>query len=292
MHIEYLNHSDINKLKWDQVIHNAPNGLLYACSWYLDCISPQWDALVYGDYEAIFPITLKRKYHIPYIVQPLFAQQLGMFGSTELNPELLSKFIARLPSYSYEINLNFANFHPDAVSMNNYIVSLINLYDELSTHYSYNTIRNIRKAKRYGYAIVPLLPEEFIKLYSDTEHKDKRLNLPVISNIICKGYKKGYINCVALKNEQGETNAMLAYGLFKKRIHYLFPASTAVGKKHSAMFLLVDLLFQQFAGKLNTFDFEGSMIEGIARFYKGFGAINQPYQTLKHLRPSFLIGKI
>jgi hypothetical protein len=57
------------------------------------------------------------------------------------------------------------------------------------------------------------------------------------------------------------------------------------------MFLLIDELIRQNAEKKIILDFEGSQIEGIARFYKGFGAENQPYFMVKRFRPSYLIGK-
>ena len=57
------------------------------------------------------------------------------------------------------------------------------------------------------------------------------------------------------------------------------------------MFLLIDHIIRQEAGKNTILDFEGSKIEGVARFYKGFGAKNHPYFILKRMRPSFLIGK-
>ena len=37
------------------------------------------------------------------------------------------------------------------------------------------------------------------------------------------------------------------------------------------MTFLIDSMFQELAGKDIVFDFEGSMIPGIARFYKNFG---------------------
>ena len=58
------------------------------------------------------------------------------------------------------------------------------------------------------------------------------------------------------------------------------------------MFLIINQLVKEYAEKNILLDFEGSQIEGIARFYKGFGAVNQPYYVLKKFRPSFLVGKI
>ena len=77
MFIRHLSHKSIDKEKWDQVISAANNGLIYAKSWYLDIVSPNWEALVSDDYNFVFPIPIKRKYKLPYIVQPPLAQQIG-----------------------------------------------------------------------------------------------------------------------------------------------------------------------------------------------------------------------
>jgi len=58
------------------------------------------------------------------------------------------------------------------------------------------------------------------------------------------------------------------------------------------MFQLIDTVIKNNAEKEIIFDFEGSRNEGIARFFKGFGAINQQFFIIKRLRPAFLIGKI
>jgi hypothetical protein len=58
------------------------------------------------------------------------------------------------------------------------------------------------------------------------------------------------------------------------------------------MFYLVDYIIRKEAAKDKLLDFEGSKIEGVARFYKGFGAKYHPYYILKKLRPAFLVGRI
>ena len=58
--IQLLKHNEIDKPRWDECIQNSPNGLIYAYSWYLDFISPKWEAMVRGDYEFIMPLTCKK----------------------------------------------------------------------------------------------------------------------------------------------------------------------------------------------------------------------------------------
>lgn len=59
--IQLLSQNQIDKTKWDICIDQAPNGLIYAYSWYLDTMAKNWDALVYNDYELVMPLTWKKK---------------------------------------------------------------------------------------------------------------------------------------------------------------------------------------------------------------------------------------
>ena len=72
MEIKYLKHNQIDKQKWDSAIENARNGLVYVLSWFLDIVSPDWDALVYGDYEVVMPLTYRNKLGVKYLYQPVF----------------------------------------------------------------------------------------------------------------------------------------------------------------------------------------------------------------------------
>ncbi len=292
MQIEYLAHASIDKNKWDQSILNADNGMLYACSWYLDCVSPGWEAIIANDYEYLFPVPVKRKYKIPYIVQPFLAQQLGLFGRGTISESMVQAFLNKLPSYSYEINLNYANSCVDAVSMTNLILPLQSSYEELRAAFSTNTLRNIRKATKQHYNFTLLEIDVFIKVYRSVEHPDTTVSMDLIEKLIRTGAEKGYLHCYALVSENGTVVSGLVYGRFKNRISYLFPVSTTEGKLSSAMFQLVDELLKKHAGSGLVFDFEGSMVDGVARFYAGFGAQPEIYHIVKQLRPSFLVGKI
>src|SRR6266550_2768979 len=69
-HIHYLQRQDIDLIKWNACITAAPNGLIYARSFYLDAMTAeQWDGLVMGDYEAVMPLPWRRKFGFYYLYQ-------------------------------------------------------------------------------------------------------------------------------------------------------------------------------------------------------------------------------
>ena len=61
------------------------------------------------------------------------------------------------------------------------------------------------------------------------------------------------------------------------RIIHLLPAANDYARQNGAMQFLVDAVLGHYAGSDRLYDFEGSSVESIARFYEGFGAINEPF---------------
>ena len=130
--IQYLTRPQIDTAKWDQCISRAVNGRIYAYSYYLDCMSQNWDALVLNDYEAVMPLTRNSKYGIHYLYQPFLAAQLGVFGSD--NVQL---FIEAIPDHFryIDIYLNSGNtkaMNTESVLLrDNYILDLNHPYEVL-----------------------------------------------------------------------------------------------------------------------------------------------------------------
>ncbi|GAB1415234.1 hypothetical protein MASR2M117_06400 [Paludibacter sp.] len=293
MNIKHLSNKFIDKVKWDKKINEADNGLVYALSWYLDIVSPKWEALVSDDYEYIMPIPIKRKYKIPYLVQPSLSQQLGVFSAEPITKEIILLFIKKLPSYSYQINLNYLNILADAIKLPNYVLSVARPYEDIINGFTKNTVRNIEKANKNNLNIVEdISTEHFIRFYESINKKYNSIAIDSLKELINQGEKHNIFRKLFTLDENGNIIAALVYTLFKNRLVFLIPISNEEGKLKSAMFYVVNHIIKTKAESDILLDFEGSAIEGIARFYKGFGAKNQPYYVIKRFRPSFLIGRI
>ena len=122
--IQYLTYQQINKTKWDACINQADNGLIYACSFYLDAMAKNWDALVLGNYEAVMPLTWNKKYGIHYLYQPAFTACLGVFGKC-LHAQTVAAFLQAVPAkFKYwDIYLNPGNV---------FTLPLLNLYERMN----------------------------------------------------------------------------------------------------------------------------------------------------------------
>lgn len=62
MQIKYVKNKNIDKKIWDKTVFAAYNGLIYGCSWFLDNLADDWDAVIVGDYEYILPLPFKKNF--------------------------------------------------------------------------------------------------------------------------------------------------------------------------------------------------------------------------------------
>lgn len=292
MNIKHLKHEEIDYLLWDKTISEAENSFIYAFSWFLDCVTPGWEALVNENYEYIMPLPVKKKFGFKYIVQPTLTQQLGIFSSKPIAEDIIKEFIRFIPYLSYEMNLNERNYVPNSIAYPNLMLNLSVGYENLSKGISINTQRNIRKAENYYLKTEwNLSSTEFLQFYFDEE---KNYHLPdslITKKIVTSGLEHNQVQLIGVKSMEGKLIAAL--GLFSccNRLIYLLPSSSTKGKEKAAMFYLVNEIIKKYAGTNKMLDFEGSRIEGVARFYEGFGAKPTSYFVIKRYRPHFLVGK-
>jgi hypothetical protein len=80
-----------------------------------------------------------------------------------------------------------------------------------------------------------------------------------------------------------------AFVIFNQsRAYYLNAYSTGEGRENRAMYSIVNELIKEFSETGLVIDFEGSIIEGVARFYKGFGAEAEQYYYVESNRFPFI----
>lgn len=292
MEIQYLNHQNIDKKRWDQLIRAAPGGTLYAQSWYLDAVSPDWEALVTPDYSRVMPLTFRKKYGFSYLFQPLLSQQLGIFSRGRLKPEEVDEFLTAIPDRFklVEITLNDQNLPGPAFTGQRHTTFRLNLntqYPGIQEKYSENTRRNLKKAplESLRFRTNIILPEFMELLEKDKSAGSNILalkkNRPALLKLIpaLLNHNAGMI--CGVKNRHGDLLAAALIAQDKGYHYYLAPVMNEEGRESRAMFFLIDRYIHLHAGMQATLDFEGSDIETVARFYKGYGAHPAYYTSLR-----------
>ncbi|MDN5350599.1 MAG: hypothetical protein PWQ54_1995 [Bacteroidales bacterium] len=281
--IRYLTHSEIDKIKWDSCIKKAFNGNVYAWSWYLDIVHPEWHALVENDYERVFPLTGKRKYGVSYLFQPFFAQQLGIFSTSILSPVIVENFIAAIPQkYRFaEIRLNTHN-KPEKQTKGlswhrNHELDLINSYDRIYKNYSSNTKRNLKKAAHANLQLSrSVKPEDVVKLFRENRGRTishwNDLEYNRLKQLAYTGIYRGQAQVIGVYSKPNELCAGAIFMQSHGKLVFLFSGANELAKENQALSFLIDEMIKMHSPGQLVFDFEGSDQPGLARYYKGFGS--------------------
>lgn len=297
--IQYYSHNQIDKVRWDDCIARSVNRRIYAFSWYLDRVCPGWAALIAENYEAVFPLTRNRKLTVNYLYQPFFAQQLGLFSPTEVTQEVFDEFISSIPSNIRfaEIQLNSMNNLPiqgwRTKSRVNHELSLKHTYPEISSRYSQNTKRNLKKAAESGVKTgEPISIDGLIDLFKtnfgDREGKLKEGNYQTIRSLMTYFQEHKMGKPVAVYSADNRLSASAFFVQDALRVYFLFAASSPLARDNGAMFFLIDQYISNHAGGNLLLDFEGGNDPQLGRFYKSFGADEVVYPAISINRLPFL----
>lgn len=293
MAIAYIPYSNIDKQKWDNCIAAADNSLIYATSIYLDAMAQHWDALVLNDYEAVMPLTWKKKYGIHYLYQPFFTSCLGLFGQN-ISSSLLNDFLKQIPlKFKYwDIYLNHGNFFTledfELYQRMNYVLPLHKSYEDLYVTFRDNIKRNIKKAEKINCVIkkdieideVLVLAKQQSKNFADITSDD----FGRFKNLYNQLHTKHQATTYAVYTTPDELVASCVFFFYGNRAYYILVGNHPNGKTIGASHALINAFIKDNAGKNLLLDFEGSDIRNLAFFYSSFGAVEEKYVGLKKNR--------
>ncbi len=290
--ISYIQHKNIDKHKWDACIDACSNPVIFVYSWYLDVVCSNWDAIVLGDYEAVFPLSKKSKYKISYIYQPFFTRYFGLYSSINLSEKLVTDFLDAIPEKFKYIQLclhqnNLSSSKGFSISEKKYqALDLNNSYEVLYKNYSDNAKRNIKKALNAGFVLKKnIQPDLVVNLFKTTKGQElevfKTADYKILLQLMDVCITKNKAQSLAVFDRN---NDLCSAGFFMESSNcfvFLKSGVTNQGKSLGAMHLLFDSFIKEHAKSQKMLDFGGSSVDSVARFYKNFGAKDFVYLQVK-----------
>ena len=303
--MHYVRHNEIDRPQWDALIEWAPNGLIYALSWYLDVVSPGWTALVKevgGQYVAVMPLPERTRLGFRYLKQPLFAQQLGLFSLAPATPadwqevgRLLKRRFRFVTRYAFNVGnaelLRTETFGGLTTAFKTYYLSLQPTHAQLLAGYKANRRWRLNQARRRGLHVAPTTNVDLLIqiFHENTAAKiygvvGEAYEYRLLRTLYARAAEKGLAEMWQAQSADGEVVAMILLFKFNKRLTYIFNSSTAAGKETGAISLLLDNVFRTYAGQKLCFDFEAPEVANIAHFYGSFGSVEMPFPTIHYNR--------
>ena len=275
----FVSSSSIDTERWNDCVSSQVKQPIYGMLWYLNLVAPKWEALIASDYSFIWPLPISKKMGVKYVYQPFFTQQLGPFSKEKIPSKILAEAWSLIKSrYKYaHVQSNVFAESIDCTSKIQRITHHLDLnrpYDSIYKGFSTNLKRNIKKGIKAGINIRESSNiEGFIEQLKADYHvrfkgmKEKHYLL--LKHLFYGSKKKSII--LEAHHEEG----LAARALFIKdnsQIIYLAGAITDIGKKTGAMPLIFNKIIEENASSPLYLDFEGSMVDSIARFFKSFGS--------------------
>lgn len=287
--INYLKHNEIDREQWDSCVKDTHGAKPYGFSWYLDIMSPEWEALIDDDYDCVFPIPGLRKYGIKYIATPIFMQQLGAYTPDKSQSKALNEFLDFIPDSYRLIDLcvgqRIDNDRFKVTLRANYELDLSKPYEKLRDNFSNHCKRNIDKsAKKKPDLSYNVTPDELINLFINNRGAE-------IKEIKTRDYQRlNDLMNFCLKNKKGRiigvrtSKKKLIYGIFLVEIKgnktMLFVVNTTESRERRTGYYIVNEIIKESAGTKTILDFAGSSMPSITSFMESFGSKNNPFYRI------------
>lgn len=265
-----------------------------------------WDVALVGsdnDVQAFLPYFKKRKLQFDIITVPPLTPYLGPWihypegqkEATRLSFEkkMMEQLIEQLPKTDKFIQY----FHPEVTNWlpfywkgfeqstrYTYIIDDLSDVDELYKNLQGNIRREINKAKK----ILTVSETDDVSILHQLKEKDYQAKGDEINysqdyfeRIYNMLSKKGAGKAWVAKDEDGNVVASLLLAWDADSAYYLAGATDPKKKNTGAMSLLIWTAIVFASSVTNKFNFEGSMVEPIERFFRAFGAKQTPYFEIR-----------
>ncbi len=286
--LKHISYPDIDKAAYDSCVKASEHFRIYALSWYLDAVAEEWDVLVLDDYRAVMPLPGRRKWGMAYVYVPPFVQQLGVFSSAGLKEDQEAGFYraasSRYALVDYAVHSGSRATYSGWKERTNYILALDRDYESLKKGFNKNRRRTLDK----GFQDLRLDHRGGGHLFLSNVRKMTREEpggfapgpklIRMLERLIDSGNEALHTRNVFHQNRWVGGLLWLSDPV---RLTYLFPFLSREGREMQVGSFILDALIREHQETGLILDLEGSMIPGVAEFYRSFGAEKEIYYHFK-----------
>lgn len=295
------NHT-IEAREWDAFILNSKQGGPFLMHGWMSVVEPGWSFLEIREAEgsevlARMPLGIRRKWFWRYALQPLFCQHWGICypGETSLNQ--VNAIEQKIKAWVQDNLSIFTYYHaPDSPTLDGFqgrgwqvsrrITHRADITQDPEAGFSPAARRQVKKAVREGYRIVAEPNRETLRYLF---HANPTILTPPQLELLGKlhQYLENQGDAIFLtgKDLQGNRICSGIFVPYKQILYYLAGAISPENRNSGIMsWLLLEAMRQGKEKGITTFDFEGSMNPGIARFFKGLGGEETEYYCTAYNR--------
>ena len=293
-----------NKERYSYFCAQTPDLPIFMQDWWMDavCAGKQWDVLLYDNAEeqicAVMPYLLRHRAWMHYILMPQMTQIGGLWIRKDVPQDQVQLICQEFSSQLQSLKLAYYYQHfplgsPAVEAFKQlgfktkeritYRIEDLSDLDGVIASFSKNKKRQLQKALSLHVDYL-LTAEEFYRFHVQCmKEQEKTISytrefLLVLERKTNRHKRSQFI---AIRNAD---NVLLAAAFLvwdNRSMYYLIPCYSSLYKDSGASALLVLESIKFAREKEVTFDFEGSMIKGVANHYKQFGTTRTIYYSVE-----------
>lgn len=297
-------HTMTAKEKYREFCNTQNNVPIFSKDWWLDsvCGYDNWDVILIeksGNIFASMPYVQTKKANITSLHHPILTQTMGIYFNypakqkyykkLSFEKEMIEKILKQLPkfdrfsqSFDYKAT-NLLPFHWAGFDINvkyTYVIEKSTIVD-LEKNFETDIRRRRRKADAVGIRVIESDDiRTFYELNKKTfirQGKEIPYSFEFIDNLYnsCKRHNACKMFSAITTDEIVIASSFLIYD--ESTVYYLMggidPDKKDLGGMDTVLFESIKFTLES----ERTFNFEGSMIESIEKYFRSFGAVQKPY---------------
>jgi hypothetical protein len=291
--------------RYDELVAESPQGSVFADGWWLDAVAPgAWEPHLVedGELRAAWPTIIRRNrwgpLHLgasltPFLgpLLPASADGKRRWTAAERAIELLLEELgpyahleARChPAFAYWTPLSWHGF--SQTTRYTWRLEGVSDIEAAEAALRPNIRGDIRKARKQGVAVVEGTKDELLELHRRTSTVERHVadaTASTIESVDGPAAERSARHVLIARDEDGRAHAAGYFVRDARALYYLVGASDAELRSSGATSLLVWSGIELASSLGLAFDFEGSMIRPIERFFRAFGGEPVPYSVVRH----------
>lgn len=275
---------------------------IFSQPWWLDAVAPgQWDEVVVNDSEQVvarMPFVIRKRLGLTFLTMPHLTQSLGpSFLEREAKyakrlareKDLMTRLIEKLPKHDWfnqRFHCSVTNWLPfhwrgfEQTTRYTYRLGNLSDLDGIWSGFLTNIRTDIRKAEKRVAVRTDLGVEKFLDVNEMTFKRQGR-ELPYSRDLVKRIDEAcGNRDCRKIffaEDSKGRVHASVYIVWDERAAYYLMGGSDPELRNSGATSLAIWSAIRFAVNVTNTFDFEGSIVERIERFFRAFGGQQVPY---------------
>lgn len=296
-----------------EFIDNSPQRSIFCYPWWLEAVAPgQYEYITTrkkNQIKSIFPVVKHNKLAFTFCKMPKYTQYLGVLmpkmkgkyaHRLSKSHRIMDELIQKLPKssyYNFRLHFSISNWLPfywrgfRQTTNYTYLLNNIKEHDKIWQGMRSNIRRAIRKAKDVVEVVESDNIETLIELHRMTlKRKNRNLSnyeVECINRIFSACSKRERCVLLLAKDKNNKVHSSQLFIWDDRMAYYLIGGNNPDFMSSGAAPYVMWEGIKYVSTTVDRFNFEGSMIYSVERFFRGFGAKQIRYFNIKKFLPNF-----